>query len=234
MNGRNQLSYSGVFSAADEFLKARLILWAVLFGIVVLCFVGMRHSLASDDGLPVAAQAGANGNSDAAIEKFWSVYHGNDYHAMPEVQDQLDRAIRLDPGNPTLYAPLGATHFWHVGESSRDPTKQNLNLLGQDMATAASLFQKALNLDYHSPHLIGYVNHDHLPGYLGITTLHTGPGTRISSRRATGYWISPSTNFRSSIVSIAGLPTFEAGSYSRSGCRRFERCGRVSRKDLSQ
>ena len=42
------------------------------------------------------------------------------------------------------------------------------------MPTAAGLFEKALNLDYNTPHLIGYVNDDHLPGYWGITTVHTG------------------------------------------------------------
>jgi hypothetical protein len=91
------------------------------------------------------------------------------------VQNQLEGAIQLDPDNPTLYALLGATHFWHVGESARDLNQQkDQNIFAQDMPTAASLFEKALNLDYYSPHLIGYVNDDHLPGYWGITTVHTG------------------------------------------------------------
>jgi hypothetical protein len=42
------------------------------------------------------------------------------------------------------------------------------------MPTAAGFFRKALDLDYYSPHPIGYINDDHLPGCLGITTVHTG------------------------------------------------------------
>jgi len=60
-----------------------------------------------------------------------------------------------------------------VGEYTREP-KPNRNGLQQDMPTAASLFQKAYDLDYYGHHLIGYINDDRLPGYWGITTVHTG------------------------------------------------------------
>jgi hypothetical protein len=42
------------------------------------------------------------------------------------------------------------------------------------MPEAAADFDKALDLDYYTRHLIGYINDDHLPGYLGITTVHLG------------------------------------------------------------
>jgi len=69
--------------------------------------------------------------------------------------------------------------FIGVGQSSgsgreRAVPKAHQNVLAQDMPTAASLFQKALDLDYYTQHPIGYINDDHLPGYLGITTVHTG------------------------------------------------------------
>jgi hypothetical protein len=112
------------------------------------------------------------GDSVAAIEHFWTIYHGNNFDAIPEVQTQLQAAIERDPNNPTLYALLGATHFWHVGEYTRD-AKPDLSVLQQDMPTAAQLFQKAYNLDI-GDHLIRYINDDHLPGYWGITTFHTG------------------------------------------------------------
>lgn len=125
-------------------------------------------------GLYSASPADArNGSANAAIERFWAIYHGNDYEAISEVQAQLEAAIRLNPNNPVLYALLGATHFWHVGEAARD-SKPNTAVLQQDMPTAARLFQTALDLDYYSPHPIGYVNDDHLLGYLGITTVHVG------------------------------------------------------------
>jgi tetratricopeptide (TPR) repeat protein len=121
----------------------------------------------SGDDVSVPATSGA------AIERFWDVYHGNDYGDIARVQAQLQQALQSDPNNATLYALLGATHFWHVGEYTRDP-KPDPNALRQDMPTAVNLFQKALDLDYCGKHLIGYINDDHLPGYLGITTVHAG------------------------------------------------------------
>jgi hypothetical protein len=47
-------------------------------------------------------------------------------------------------------------------------------VLQQDLPNAVDLFGKALDIDYYGKHLIGYVNDDHLPGYLGITTVHLG------------------------------------------------------------
>jgi hypothetical protein len=134
------------------------------------------HSSGNNRGVAVLDQDGqSTGVSRAAIEKFWAIYHGNDYAAIPEAQDELQKAIQSDPNNPTLYALLGATHFWHVGEFTRDPNwKAHQNVLAQDMPTAAALFQKALDLDYYTEYPIGHINDDHLPGYLGITTVHTG------------------------------------------------------------
>ena len=156
------------------FVKATPFISVALIATVLLCFVGVSRSSGNARERAGFAQGEhGRGFSDAAIERFWTIYHGNDYDAIPQVQDELERAIQLDPNNPTLYALLGATHFWHVGEFARDPNADR-NVLAQDMPTAASLFQKALDLDYYSQHPIGYINDDHLPGYLGITTVHTG------------------------------------------------------------
>jgi hypothetical protein len=125
--------------------------------------------------------------SREAIDKFWTAYHGNDYDAIPEVQSELRTAIQADPNNPMLYALLGATHFWHVGEASRDPNGlADRPIFAQDMPTAAALFQKALDLDYYTQHPIGYIYDDHLPGYLGITTVHTGQLLRNQNLIAKG------------------------------------------------
>ena len=116
---------------------------------------------------------GEQDESIAAIRQFWKVYHGNQYDQIPQVQQQLQNAIDRDPENSALYALLGATHFWHYGEYTRD-SNPNLAVLQQDLPNAVDLFGKALDLDYYGKHLIGYVNDDHLPGYLGITTVHLG------------------------------------------------------------
>ena len=168
--GRSFFQGSSFFCAKPA-LVAAMSIAAALF-----CFIGVGQSSGSGRERAVPAQDDhTTGTSRAAIEKFWTIYHGNDYAAIPEAQEELQKAIQSDPNNPTLYALLGATHFWHVGEFTRDPNwKAHQNVLAQDMPTAASLFQKALDLDYYTQHPIGYINDDHLPGYLGITTVHTG------------------------------------------------------------
>jgi hypothetical protein len=185
MHTESQIKSGHIFVAGDGFVKARPMVAVALIATAVFCF-GAAHSFGNGGGRAASAQGEHSaGISEAAIEKFWKVYHGNDYDAIPEVQNELERAIRLDPNNPTLYALLGATHFWHVGELTRDP-KADQNALAQDMPTAAGLFQKALDLDYYSQHAIGYIDDDHLPGYLGITTVHTGQQYRDPSLVAKG------------------------------------------------
>ncbi len=97
----------------------------------------------------MAGDAYSTSTTVAAIERFWAIYHDNDYDDIPAVQAELERALRRDSNNPTLYALLGATHFWHVGEYKRD-RKPDPSVLRQDMPAAASLFQKAYDLDYYS------------------------------------------------------------------------------------
>jgi hypothetical protein len=120
-----------------------------------------------------------------AIDHFWAAYHGNRYDAIPQVEAELQQAILSNPNNPTLYALLGAAHFWHIGEAARD-TNPHDPALGQDMPAAVSNFGQALALDYYTKHFIGYINDDHLPGYLGITTVHLGQMTGDQSLIARG------------------------------------------------
>jgi hypothetical protein len=161
----------GEFTSSIRWVKVLKISFLV---VVPCCILGVAYSRANDDDESNSqAQVGARRTSDAAIWEFWDAYHGNRFDQIPGVQKSLEQAIHLDSQNPTLYALLGATHFWHFGEASRDPNL-DLNVLRQDMPTAVGLFQQALNLDYNSRHLIGYVNDDHLPGYLGITMVHAG------------------------------------------------------------
>jgi hypothetical protein len=161
---------------------------AIVVAATLFTLIEVGHTSGANGGQSVPAQNNqGNGVSSTAIERFWTIYHGNDYDAIPEVQMQLETAIESDPNNPTLYALLGATHFWHVGEASRDANaKAERKIFALDMPTAAALFQKALDLDYYMPHLIGYINDDHLPGYLGITTVHTGQQYRDPNLIAKG------------------------------------------------
>lgn len=154
----------------DKLMTARPLIPAALVGAAIFGFCGAALS----PGQPATTGwRGSSGQSTAAIERFWTIYHGNQYGAIQEVQAQLQAALGLDPNNPALYALLGASHFWHFAEFTRDP-KPDPNVLQQDMPTAVELFRKALQLDYYTPHGIGYINDDHLPGYLGITMVHAG------------------------------------------------------------
>jgi hypothetical protein len=146
---------------------AKAIVLVLLLSAVLFTATGFSRSSVEDD------HHGERNESAAAIERFWKVYHGNEYDQIPQVQQELQNAVDHDPENSTLYALLGATHFWHVGEYTRDP-HPDPSVLQQDLPTAVSLFGKALDIDYYGKHLIGYINDDHLPGYLGITTVHLG------------------------------------------------------------
>ena len=176
MHTEGQISPGQPVGQGITFVKAQPIVAATVVVAALFTLISVGHTSGPNGGQSAPAQGDqSNAVSRAAIERFWTIYHGNDYDAIPEVQKELERAIQSDPNNPTLYALLGATHFWHLGEASRDPNAQaDLKIFSQDMPTAAALFQKALALDYYTPHPIGYINDDHLPGYLGITTVHTG------------------------------------------------------------
>jgi hypothetical protein len=169
MNTTHLGNFGGVLGAACRWMRIKPIILTPLLGVAVFWLFGPARG-AGQSAEPLRMHGGS---SNAAIERFWAVYHGNDYGAISEVQAELQAALKRDPENATLNALLGATHFWHVGEYTRDP-KPDLSVLQQDMPTAVQLFQKALDLDYNARHLIGYVNDDHLPGYLGITTVHAG------------------------------------------------------------
>lgn len=139
-------------------------------------FAGFAWNPTADD---------SDGASQAAIDRFWQAYHGNDYGPIPQVEAQLQQALAHDPNNPTLHALLGAAHFWHIGEAERDPNRTD-PVLAEDMPDAVVAFGQALTLDYYTGHSIGYINDDHLPGYLGITTVHLGQMTNDPALIATG------------------------------------------------
>lgn len=157
-------------------------LLSLLFGIALLLALGT--ALISGQ-VSEPENVSRHRASDAAIDHFWAIFHGNDYGAIPKVQDELTAALAVDQNDPTLYALLAATHFWHVGEYTRDP-KPNPAVLQGDMPAAVQLFTNALNLDYYSPHPLGFINDDHLPGFVGVTTVHAGQMTNNPQLLAQG------------------------------------------------
>jgi hypothetical protein len=178
MKGRMEARFNGAFRVAAASLNKNPFALALLLCVAMLMVAGFAWSPGDDDDQP-------REDSQGAIRRFWAVYHGNDYNAIPQAQAELQRAIRNDPNNPTLYALLGATHFWHIGEAARDPNPRD-PALAQDMRAAVGFFGKALDLDYYSKHPIGYINDDHLPGYLGVTTVHLGQMTNDPELSAKG------------------------------------------------
>src|SRR5215467_11716472 len=170
--------------ALGSMAQPRTLILGTTLLVCLICVAGLEAGSRAESGTEMAGN-GASAAANAAINRFWTVYHGNDYDAISQVEGELARAIRLNPKNATLYALLGAAHFWHYGEYTRDH-QPNEKILREDLPTALALFQKALNLDYYSPHQIGYVNDDHLPGYLGIVTVHTGQQLRAPALIAEG------------------------------------------------
>jgi hypothetical protein len=166
MNVRGGARFDDVLRRVAARLKKNWIASALLLVAALMLVAGFAWNPDADD-------EPQRQGSEAAIRLFWAAYHANDYDAIPQVQTELQRAIQTDPNNPTLYALLGATHFWHIGEADRDAIPRDPKL-AQDMPDAVRFFGKALDLDYYTKHPIGYMNDDHLPGYLGITTVHLG------------------------------------------------------------
>jgi hypothetical protein len=165
MKNEGRAEFAGLVDRAFAGIKENRTAAFLVAIAALLLLSGFARGTEDDEGVENASRA--------AIRHFWEVYHGNDYDQIPHVQSELERAIENDPNNPTLYALLGAAHFWHIGEAARDANPQD-PALAQDMPEAVENFGKALNLDYYTKHYIGYINDDHLPGYLGITTVHLG------------------------------------------------------------
>src|SRR5258708_37603547 len=90
---------------------------------VVVFVIAARLVSAGFRSMP-AGEDNPNDASQAASVHFWTAYHGNDYDAIPHVETELEAALQNDPDNPTLYALLGASHFWHIGEFARDANQQ--------------------------------------------------------------------------------------------------------------
>jgi hypothetical protein len=139
MNGENQGKPSGrLLRSFRAPLKGNRTTLAALLGIGMYSFVGSLSYSAADGG-----EQRNESTTAAAINNFWAIYHGNQYDEISEAQAELAAAIQHDTGNPTLYALLGATHFWHVGEASRD-RHPNPSVLAKDMPTAARYSERPM------------------------------------------------------------------------------------------
>ena len=177
---RRKNTVGALLQALGKWIRMRSGIPAALLALVLSWSIAVMVS----SGQSSEPRSGGGDGSTAAIQRFWAVFHGNNYAAIPELQKDLEAALEWDPENVTLTALLGATHFWHVGEYRRDPLP-NPTVLAQDMPDAVELFHKALKLDY-SPHPVGYIYNDHLPGFLGVTTVHLGQATNDSALTAKG------------------------------------------------
>jgi hypothetical protein len=200
---------------------AKPIVLILLLSAVLFTATGFSRSPADDD------HHGERDESSAAIERFWKVYHGNEYDQIPQVQQELQNAVEHDPENSTLYALLGATHFWQIGEYTRDP-HPDLSVLQQDFPAAVSLFGKALDIDYYSKHLMA----------MSMTTicldiwesrrciLVSGIWTRIRLRREIRYLTWRHTSSQSSTTLIVGLRTIPIRKTATPTRKHSIRCGR--------
>lgn len=76
------------------------IVLTLLLSAVLFTAMGFSRSSVEED------HHGERNESSAAIERFWNVYHGNEYDQIPQVQQELQNAVDHDPENSTLYAML--------------------------------------------------------------------------------------------------------------------------------
>jgi hypothetical protein len=148
MSTKHLGNFSSVLGAAHRWMRTKPIIPAALLGVAVFWLFGPARSA----GQSVAPLRTLRGSSDAAIERFWTVYHANDYGAIPGVQAELHAALNRDPENATLYRCSARPTSGTSASNARDP-KPDSSVLQQDMPLAVQLFQKALDLDYNGRHL---------------------------------------------------------------------------------
>jgi hypothetical protein len=91
-----------VFAKSPAFLKAKPVVVVALMVGALFCFMEVGHSSGSNTGRVPDQDDRSTDISRTAIERFWAIYHGNNFDAIPEVQKELKTAIQSDPNNPTL------------------------------------------------------------------------------------------------------------------------------------
>src|SRR5436190_14423325 len=146
---------------------------------LLIRFLAMAVALgacADDSAQPPIDASDPNAQETHAVDLFWDTYHGNRYADIASVQVALQAALDCNPSNGQLTALLGATHFWHVAESARDPNADPQQLMA-DLPTAIQLFQQAASEEPDDDHLIGFI---------GVTTVHVGALTHNAGLIARG------------------------------------------------
>ncbi|MBV8436269.1 MAG: hypothetical protein JOY95_02000, partial [Silvibacterium sp.] len=115
---RRKNTVDALLQAFGTSIRMRPAIPAALLALVLSWSIAVTVS----SGQSSEPRSGGGDGTTAAIQRFWAVFHGNDYAAIPELQKDLEAALEWDPENVTLTALLGANHFWHVGEYRRDPS----------------------------------------------------------------------------------------------------------------
>src|SRR4030088_1886890 len=87
MNKMRFPGLSRVLPTSNVWIRTKEIVTAVLSAIALIALAGFASGSADED------HEMDRGASKAAIERFWSVYHGNEYSAIPQVQAQLQNAL---------------------------------------------------------------------------------------------------------------------------------------------
>ena len=96
--------------ALGSMAQPRTLILGTTLLVCLICVAGLEAGSRAESGTEMAGN-GASAAANAAINRFWTVYHGNDYGAISQVEGELAHTIRLNPKNATLYALLGTAHF---------------------------------------------------------------------------------------------------------------------------
>jgi hypothetical protein len=69
---------------------------------------------------PSKAPSAQRSDAKSANAKFWDVFHGGHYEAIPETLDGLTAAYLENPGDAETAAHIGWMHIWRASESARN------------------------------------------------------------------------------------------------------------------
>src|SRR5260370_579591 len=103
MHTESQIGPGRSFFQGGSFFSARpALVAATLIAAALFCFIGVGQSSGSGGARAVPAQDDhTTGTSRAAIEKFWTIYHGNDYAAI-QIEVKSGPAAVFSKGAPFL------------------------------------------------------------------------------------------------------------------------------------
>jgi hypothetical protein len=104
---------------------------------------------------PPKAASAQKADAKSANAKFWDVFHGGRYAAIPETLDGLTAAYLENPGDAETAAHIGWLHIWRASESARND--EVAPTVTDDVVLAHKYFGEAVALNPDDARYFGFL-----------------------------------------------------------------------------